>query len=381
MTAGLVAPGFVTRCRRQLLSWRNRLLMEPRLRRMASAFPLTRPAARRHTRELFDLCAGFVYSQVLSACIRLDLFQLLEETGPLTAAVLADRLGLPEARLAVLLRAAVSLRLLEDAGAREYAVGPLGAVLLGNPGLKGMIEHHHMLYADLADPVGLLRGDHGQTGLAGYWGYAGAADPANLEGTEVAPYSELMAASQALVADEILAAYPFARHQGLLDIGGGLGAFVAAVAARAPSLELALLDLPAVAAGARCRLHDQGLGQRVQVHAGDFLSDPLLRGADLVSLVRVIHDHDDEAALALLAAVHAALPRDGTLLLAEPLAGTRRAEAAGAAYFGFYLLAMGSGRPRTRPELEQLLRAAGFHDVKERPTGIPLLVRVLVAKK
>ena len=43
-----------------------------------------------------------------------------------------------------------------------------------------------------------------------------------------------------------------------------------------------------------------------------------------------------------------ALPADGTLLLAEPMAGSRGAEPVGDAYFGFYLLAMGSGRPRTR---------------------------------
>ena len=61
----------------------------------------------------------------------------------------------------------------------------------------------------------------------------------------------------------------------------------------------------------------------------------------------MLHDHDDAAALALLRAARAALPPDGTLLLAEPMAGTPGAEPMGDAYFGFYLLAMGSGRPRT----------------------------------
>ena len=42
-------------------------------------FPLTRPIARRRARELFDLCAGFVYSQVLLACVRLRLFEILAE--------------------------------------------------------------------------------------------------------------------------------------------------------------------------------------------------------------------------------------------------------------------------------------------------------------
>ena len=55
-----------------------------------------------------------------------------------------------------------------------------------------------------------------------------------------------------------------------------------------------------------------------------------------------------------------ALPADGALLMAEPMAGGAGAEPIGDAYFGFYLLAMGSGRPRTPAELARLLARAGF---------------------
>ena len=57
-----------------LQDWANRLQANPRFRRFAAAFPLTRFVARRRARALFDLCAGFVYTQVLTACVRLDLF-------------------------------------------------------------------------------------------------------------------------------------------------------------------------------------------------------------------------------------------------------------------------------------------------------------------
>ncbi len=58
----------------------------------AAAFPLTRPIARRRTRALFDLCAGFVYSQILLACVQLQLFDILAER-PATAAALAPAWG------------------------------------------------------------------------------------------------------------------------------------------------------------------------------------------------------------------------------------------------------------------------------------------------
>ena len=365
---------------RRLRALRNRLLASPGFQRWAAAFPLTRPVARRHTRELFDLVAGFVYSQVLAACVRLDLFESLRREQLLDTATLAARHGLPAERLEVLLRAAVALRLLESAGEAGWMLGPRGAALLGNPGVVAMITHHALLYEDLADPLALLRGER-DTRLAAYWGYAGSQAPAALAADSVSAYSELMASSQQLVAGEILAAYPLQRHRRLLDVGGGLGAFTSAVAARVPKLELAMFDLPAVAEQARARLAAGGLAARIEVHGGDFFRDPLPRGADVITLVRIVHDHDDPDVRTLLRAVHAALPEGGRLLLAEPMAETRQAEPAGDAYFGLYLMAMGSGRPRSRALLESMLLEAGFRRVSERPTRTPLLTRLLVAER
>jgi demethylspheroidene O-methyltransferase len=113
---------------------------------------------------------------------------------------------------------------------------------------------------------------------------------------------------------------------------------------------------------------------------GDFLSDPLPDSADVISLVRVLLDHDDDAALTLLRAVRKALPPDGTLLLAEPMSETPGAEPIGDAYFGFYLLAMRSGRPRTPGHIRNLLREAGFTRSRLARTGTPLLVRLIVAR-
>ena len=102
-------------------------------------------------------------------------------------------------------------------------------------------------------------------------------------------------------------------------------------------------------------------------------------GPNLVSLIRVLHDHDDEPALALLRALRASWPRGARLLIAEPMAETRQARPMGHAYFGFYLMAMGSGRPRSLQELRVLLERAGFTHGREVRTGQPLLLRMLVA--
>jgi demethylspheroidene O-methyltransferase len=278
-----------------------------------------------------------------------------------------------------LLAAAVSVKLLSRRRDGRYGLGPLGAAMVGNRAIGDMVRHHAMLYADLADPVALLRQDGRETVLGRYWAYSRTADPAHLPGESVGGYTALMGASQPLVAGEVLDAYPIARHRRLMDVGGGDGTFLLAAAERAPGLRLTLFDLPPVAERARARFAQAGLGSRAEAVGGDFTTGVLPNGADLITLVRIIHDHDDDVAMALLRAVRAALPPGGALLLAEPMAQTPGAEASGDAYFGFYLLAMGQGRPRSAAVLTAMLHQAGFGRVRLLRTSTPLLVRVLFA--
>lgn len=362
--------------------WRDRytaLLADPGFQRWASGFPLTRPMARQRTRALFDLCAGFVYSQVLFACVRLGVFPILAD-GPLDIEDLARRVDLSAEATHRLVDAAVSLRLLTRRNGKRVALGALGAALAGNPGVAAMIEHHAILYADLKDPVQLLKGDHHGTGLAGYWPYAQEGAPAALPPDKVAEYSTLMTLSQPFIAEEVLSAYPMAKHRCLLDVGGGEGAFLMAAADSNPNLSLMLFDLPAVAERARARLAAAGLEDRARTVGGSFLSDPLPAGADIVSLVRVVHDHNDAEVLTLLRKVKEILPARGTLLIAEPMSDTPGAEPAGDAYFGFYLLAMGRGRPRSPGRLSELLEQAGFSRSRLLKTSRPLLTRVMIAQ-
>ncbi len=385
------------------LAWRDRLLASPRFRRWAQTFPLTRWVARRRAAGVFDLVAGFVYSQVLLACVQLRLFELLLAEGPQTSTALAARCQLPVMSMERLLRAAVALQLLERRAQDRYGLGPLGAPLARDEGLAAMVEHHTALYRDLAQPLHLLRsGGAGRSampgrarvsgeaalcperathdGLARYWPYAGTDRPDALAPGQLLAYSELMAASQPLIADQVLQAYSLEDHRRLLDVGGGTGAFACRAAQVAPQLQVQVFDLPGVAALARQRFEQAGLSARCSAEGGDFFEDPLPPGADLVTLLRVVHDHDDARILRLLRAVRQALVPGGTLLLAEPFADTPGAERMGDAYFGMYLLAMGRGEPRSEARLRALLANTGFIDIRRLPTALPLQASALLAK-
>ena len=79
-------------------------------------------------------------------------------------------------------------------------------------------------------------------------------------------------------------------------------------------------------------------------------------------------------------AARQALPPRGTLIVAETLSGTSVGARTADAYFGLYLLGMGSGRARSLAALSQLLQAAGFAAPQLLPTQLPAQLCVVVAK-
>jgi demethylspheroidene O-methyltransferase len=359
------------------VEWRNDRLSDPGFQRWAADFPLTAPIARRRASDLFDMVAGFVYAQTLDACVRLDLFTRLRR-GPMGTASLATALEFSEDSVRRLLGAASALRLVERLGPDRWALGEQGAALLGASGLTQMIAHHRELYADLADPVDLLRAGRGR--LAAFWPYATSERPATAEPETVGAYSELMAATAPSIAADVLGAVDVRRHRRLMDVGGGQGAFLMAAAQAAPRLELVLADLPGVIERARAGLAAAGLCSRTRLTPVDVLREPLPTGSDLITLVRILHDHDEAGVHTILRAARAALPQDGTLLIAEPMSAAPKADRVADAYFAFYLLAMGRGRARTPAEISERLRDAGFTRIRRRRTRNRALLQVITAR-
>ena len=372
--------------------WMDSKLTNPDFSRWAASNIFTRWITRRRAQQVFDVMAGFVYSQVLLACVRLRILELVNES-PRTLDELAQICQVPASALQRLINSAVALRLLSLRGQARYGLGALGAPVAGHPGIRAMIEHHAVLYHDMQDPVALLRDQMNDGQMMAYWPYVethGAVDqpqqtaasaPRAWSQEKVARYSQLMSASQPFVVDEVLATYSFSGHRCVLDVGGGQGTFVSRLAAHAPHLKLKLFDLPQVAELAQENFDKKSLAARIEAFGGDFLKDPLPEGADLVTLVRVAHDHPDAHVSMILRAIFTALPAGGTLLLTEPMAQAANESPLGDAYFHFYLLAMGSGRLRTAKELSDMILAAGFQRVELLTNAMPLQTQILVAKK
>ncbi|QWD38507.1 methyltransferase domain-containing protein [Polynucleobacter paneuropaeus] len=359
---------------------KDKLIANSRFQNTVAKVPFLRGIAKKRANQLFDVMAGFVYTQILLACIRLNIFNQLKD-GPLTLEAIKNECGLERAPLKQLLDAAVSIHLLEIRTNHRYGLGKLGAPLVGNSALAAMIEHHSVLYEDLRDPLLLLSGKLKSKKLEKFWPYVSndLEDQESLKDQErVKDYSDLMSASLPLVADQVLGAYDFSRHRCLLDIGGGQGTFLKRVHLQSPQLERMLFDLPGVANLAELNFSASSENQSIKVFGGDFFKDELPSGADLITLIRVIFDHDDERVKILLRLIFRALSPGGKLLIAEPMAETPDHPPMGHAYFGFYLMAMGRGRPRTVEEIGQLALEAGFKRVEILPSDMPINAQVLL---
>ena len=357
----------------------NRLLTSAKFRAWAEKIPIFQSVARHHANSLFRIASGFIHSQVLLACVRLGIFERLRG-GPLGVDAIADAVGLPGERVVHLLRAAAAIDLLEQRPNDRFGLGNLGAAMIDNESVTALVEHHALLYEDLGDPLSIYSEGGGARRLSELWPYATSTQPEGLDEDAVGNYTKLMAASQSMIAEQVLGAYSMREHRRLLDIGGGAGVFAAAVARRWPDLDLTVADLPAVAAIARERLAEEGLSDRIEVVGVDATRDAMPDGFDLVSFVRILHDHDDDRVLELLASARTALRADGVLLVAEPMAAAAGAGALIDAYFNVYLLAMGSGRPRRYEELTALLTRAGFREFRRHRTRVPLITSVLSAR-
>jgi demethylspheroidene O-methyltransferase len=358
------------RCRWRL--FRNRLLANTKFQQWAARTPFVRRIASKKAVELHHLTAGFVYTQTLTAVVQSNLLAVLQGRIESTKSV-AAMCGLTASAAHTLLTAAQALKLTEEVSRGFWMVGELGASVLGNPAVADMVKHHQVLYRDLADPLALLR-HRDKTGLRDYWSYVPGGNNPDDGHRE---YSQLMSSSLALISDHILETYPLNDCQSLIDVAGGTGNFARMVKKRYPDITATVLDLPEVVSEAK----NQFPRCDIRFVATDMFRSPLPQDVELFSLIRVLHDHDDEPVVSLLTRLHEALKPGGHLLIAEPMAGTTGAEAIGDTYFGFYLWAMGSGRPRTANELKGMCLAAGFNGIREFNTPIPALTRVLVAEK
>ena len=315
-----------------------------------------------------QILMGYWASRTLIEAVRLGIFERLAR-GPATAGALARDLGLSLDGTERLLLALQSLGLVQAAGG-AFSNGPEAEAMLvsGRPGYIGSIAHHH---SDQLWPVwthlqSAVR--HGRNVMKEAFGSGG--DPfATLLATPASAtrWLEGMHGGAVGLAELLMLAHDFRPHRCVVDAGGGAATIAMRLAQAHPHLQVTILERQEVCDLLPNWLAQRGMAGRVHLHPGDFFrAETFPRPADAVVLCRVLHDWDDERALAILKACHGALSPGGLVLVTEALLEPGAAPPPFPALSHLMMLALtNGGRERSGAAYETLLRQAGF-----RQTGV-----------
>ncbi len=143
----------------------------------------------------------------------------------------------------------------------------------------------------------------------------------------------------------------------IVDVGGGRGTLLHELLPAWPSARGVLFDLPHVIAAAPAAAPAE-LRDRLDFVAGDFF-ETMPGGAELYIVKHVLHNWDDDRAVALLQRCRAAMAEGGRVLVIDAvLAPDSRPDLA--RLLDLEMRVLTAGRERRKPEIRRLFTRAGL---------------------
>ncbi|GAB4053700.1 methyltransferase [Catellatospora paridis] len=314
-------------------------------------------------RKLLGILSGSWVAQGVYALVRLGVPDLMAD-GPVHVGDLAHRCGADPRALGRLLRALALMGLFTRPAPDTYGLTPttelLRADVPGSVRLNALMQGDEV-FRSFAEIMHTLR--TGRPAFEAVYGrpfYDYLGD--NPEAAAV--FNESMGDQRP---PEALAGCDLSAARIVVDVGGGNGSLLVELLERHPDLQGVLLELPDAAAAARTRLAEAGLAGRSACVEGSFF-DGVPDGGDVYTLARVLHNWNDDNAIAILRRVHAVLPPHGRVIVLEEFL-PEEADPAGRSAAGLVdllMLVTLEGRDRTEHEYRELLGKAGFEIVEAR---------------
>lgn len=325
------------------------------------------PGPDRPSVTLRRLVNGYQVSQAISVAATLGIADLLAD-GPRGSDELATATSTHAPTLYRLLRALASVDVFREVGDRRFALTPLGDCLRSDApepvgGWAAFIgqPYYWQTWAHLLHSV--------QTGENAFRHVHGM-DPWSFRERNPelsAGFDRAMTALSRQAATSVLAAYDFGRFGNVVDVGGGQGAFLAAILARHPTMRGVLFDQPHVVAGAKPVLEAAGVLDRCQIVGGSFF-ETVPTGGDAYILKAILHDWDDDRCVQILRRCRRGMTPGAALLVVEQEIG-RPNEGTVAKFSDLNMLVAPGGQERTAEEFGALFAAADLRFVEATPSA------------
>lgn len=321
--------------------------------------------------QLMSLLMGGYTLQMLATAVRMGIFdQLSDEPAP--AEKLAEHAGtLPDPTYR-LMRALSVIGALVELPERRFSLGPLGKLLR-----KDAPCSFAPLTLNNAAPWGaevswtLLHSmKTGESGFRHRYGQ-GLFEWLSAHPEDERLFSESMSTFSGVEIGCILASYDFSKYSSVVDVAGAHGKLLEAILQAQPQLAGTLFDLPSVIDRAATLSREESVKQRLSFVGGDFF-EAVPTGKDLYILKHILHDWDDARALRILRCVERAMPRGGSLLIAEQGIAPPGVPNPGKLLDVVMLSLLECGRERTAEEFASLLTQAGLKLEGVVPTPGPI---------
>lgn len=308
---------------------------------------------------ILEIGFAFRKSRALLSAVELGVFTILAE-GPLAEGALVARLRIHERGARDFLDALVSLGLLERDGKNRYANAPMSTAYLDarQPSyLGGLFDYlNERMYPAWAKLTQALRTGKPQAGPSA----AGGFSTFYSDGSVAKAFLRGMTGASLLVGKALAESFPWSEYSTFADVGTAEGGIAVEIARAHPHLRGIGFDLSSVEKPFNEYVRDCGLQERVCFQGGDFFKDPLPR-VDVLILGRVLHNWDVPIRRMLLGKAHAALPRDGALIVHDALIDDARQERLHCMLSSLNMLIQtAAGSEYTAAECSDWMRAAGF---------------------
>ena len=314
-----------------------------------------------------EFSSSFQKSRILLSGFELDIFTNIEESG-ITCNQISHNLNLDEHACERLMNALVSLGFLKKQNKLFFNTAESSAFLSRkSPDYLGGLMHSNHLWNTWSNLTKVIK-----TGVSAH------PDEINSRGEDwLTPFITAMHDRAKKQAPLQLASIDLSEIKSILDMGGGSGAYSMEFASRKPSIDATVFDLPNVVPITKVFLEKEGFSDKVKTYAGDYTTDDLPGGFDMVFLSAIIHSNSLEVNADLIKKCFGSLNKNGRIVIQDWIMNNDRTQPTPGAVFAINMLVgTESGDCYTEPEVTEMLSAAGFKDISrtEFETGLSRMV-------
>ena len=321
---------------------------------------------------LMHMIHGCRISQLIYVVAKLGIADLLHD-GPKNSDQLAQAVRVHPQALYRVLRALASLGIFSENEEGAFQLTPVAAFL--RKGIPGSLAGYAIMVGESwswrAEGDLLYSVKTGKTAFAHVHGMDIHAY-LNQDTEAAEHFNAAMSSFSGHELEPIFRAYDFSKFGNIIDVGGGHGALLSALLKANPKTYGTLFELSDVIEAAGGMPHMQEVRGRCELVPGDFFQS-LPDDGDVYILKRVIHDWDDERAMAILMSCRRAMSDKARLLLMERIIPTVNASSFGK-LVDISMLVLSGGQERTEAEFRTLLEKAGFTLVDIIKTQCPLSI-------